>query len=63
MRLLLLLPVLSALLLPACSRDDQPPPPKLFEGQRNALEKSKGVEDQVLQQADQQRQEIDRQTE
>ena len=63
MRHALLFSALLALLLAACSRDDQPPPPKLFESQRNALDKAKGLEDQVQQQADQQLRDIDKQTE
>ena len=62
MRLTLLLAVLCSLLLPACDREEQPPPPKLFGSQRNAIDKAKGVEDTLQQQADQQMQDIDRQT-
>jgi hypothetical protein len=63
MRTTLIAITLSALLLPGC--DDgkpQPPPPKLFESQRNAMDKAKGVEDTLQQQADQQLQAIDQQT-
>lgn len=63
MRLSLILITLYALLLPGC--DDgkpQPTPPKLFESQRNAMDKAKGVEDTLQQQADQQLQDIDQQT-
>lgn len=63
MRIALILAALCGTLMTGCGREDQPPPPKLFEPQRDALDKSKTVEDQVLQQAGQQRQEIDRQTE
>lgn len=63
MRYALVFSALFTLLLAGCGREDQPPPPKLFASERNALEKSKGVEDQVLQQADQQRRDIDQQTE
>ena len=62
MRRVLLLSALFAILLPACSRDEQPPPPKLFESQRNAMDKAKGLQDQLQQQSEQQSQEIDRQT-
>jgi hypothetical protein len=62
MRYALLFSALLAMLLPGCSRDDQPPPPKLFESQRNALDKAKGLELQLQQQAEQQRQDIDQQT-
>ena len=63
MRHTLLFSALIALLLPGCGRDDQPPPPKLFESQRNALDKAKGLEGQVQQQSELQRQEIDKQSE
>ena len=62
MRLTLLLAALCGLLLSACDREEQPPPPKLFESQRNAMDKAKGVEDTLQRQADQQLQDIDRQT-
>lgn len=54
------------LLLAACGRSEQaqnPPPAKLFEPQRAVLDKAKGVEQTVSQQADQQKQEADRQAE
>lgn len=54
---------LIVVLLAACSESKQPPPPKLFESQRQALDKAKGVEQTVNQQAEQQKQEADRQTE
>jgi hypothetical protein len=54
---------LIALLLVACGESRQSPPPKLFESQRQALDKAHGVEKTVNQQADQQKQEADRQTE
>lgn len=62
MRLILLLAALCSLLLSACDREEQPPPPKLFESQRNAMDKAKGVENTLQQQADQQLQNIDQQT-
>jgi hypothetical protein len=63
MRHALLFSALLTMLLPGCSPDEQPPPPKLFESQRSALDKAKGLEDQVQQQSELQRQEIDKQTE
>ncbi len=39
-----------------------PPPPKLLEPRREALDKAKGVEQTVDQQAEQQREDVDRQT-
>ena len=47
--------------LAGCSPDQAPATPKLFESQRQALEKAKTVNDSVQQQAEQQQQEIDRQ--
>jgi len=55
-----------ALIITACgdSKPPQNPPPvKLFEPQREALDKAKGVEQTVNQQAEQQKQEAERQTE
>ena len=55
-----------ALLLAGCGDSQQaaaPPPAKLFEPQREALDKAKGVEQTVGQQAEQQKQEAERQTE
>ena len=63
MRHKLLFSTLFALMLPGCVRDEKPPPPKLFESQRNALDKAKGLEDQVQHQSELQRQEIDKQSE
>jgi hypothetical protein len=61
---------LATLVLVACnsggkSGDDAAasPPPKLFETQRNALDKTKGVENTVQQQAQEQKQDTNRQTE
>lgn len=62
MRLPLILIVLYALVLPGCNDGKQPPPPKLFESQRNAMDKAKGVENTLQQQADQQLKDIDQQT-
>lgn len=58
--------VVLILLLVACSENKQaqnPPPAKLFEPQREALDKAKGVEQTVNQQAEQQKQEAERQAE
>lgn len=63
MRPILLLLALCTIVLPGCDEGKQPPPPKLFEEQRNAMDKAKGVEDTLQQQADQQLQDIDRQSE
>lgn len=52
-----------AVLLAGCGESPQTPPPKLFEPQREALDKAKGVEQTVNQQAEQQKQEAERQTE
>lgn len=54
-----------ALLLAGCGESTQPPPPqtKLLEPQREALDKAKSVEQSVTQQAEQQRQEAERQAE
>ncbi|MBU0621704.1 MAG: hypothetical protein KJ795_07640 [Gammaproteobacteria bacterium] len=52
----------SALLLSACSPGDEDhPAPKLFEDQREALDKAKAVEDKVLDQAEQQRKAMEEQ--
>lgn len=60
-----LLSCFMVLMLVACGESKQPqtPPAKLFEPQRQALDKAKGVEQTVNQQAEQQKQEADRQTE
>ncbi len=62
MRAFLILMAFSVLALAGCDEGKQPPPPKLFEDQRNAMDKAKGVEDTLQQQADQQLQDIDRQS-
>lgn len=62
MRITLILAILYAALIAGCDSGKQAPPPKLFESQRNALDKAKGVQDTLQQQADQQREEIDKQT-
>lgn len=62
MRITLLLIALCTLVLPGCGEERQAPPPKLFEDQINAMEKAKGVEDTLQQQADQQLQDIDQQS-
>lgn len=53
--------VLTSLLLLACSPDNGSKT-KLFEEQRNALEKAKGVENTVQQQAQEVQQNIEKQT-
>lgn len=50
------------LLLVACGQDRAPTPPKLFETQRQALDKAKTVNDTVQQQGEQQRRDVDQQT-
>ena len=62
MRITMLLVAFCTLALPGCGEEKQPPPPKLFESQINAIEKAKGVEDTLQQQADQQLQDIDQQS-
>lgn len=49
----------SLLLLAACGGDDQP---KLFQDQREALDKAKAVEGKLLDQAEQQRKAMEEQT-
>jgi hypothetical protein len=64
MKLAILIPVLLApLLLAACDREDEHKnAPKLFEEQRNMLDKAKNVEHTLQQQADEQNKAIDRQS-
>lgn len=51
------------LLLAACKPDsDQPPAPKLFEEQRNALDKAKAVDEAQQRQAEEQRKAVEQQT-
>ncbi len=50
------------LLLVACGPNQAPKPPKLFEPQRQALEKARAVDETVQQQAERQRQDVDGQT-
>ncbi|MBU0688728.1 MAG: hypothetical protein KJ850_10380 [Gammaproteobacteria bacterium] len=53
----------ATLLLCACSRSDTPPPaPKLFEAQRDALDKAKEVGALQLDAAEQQRKAMEQQT-
>lgn len=49
-------------LLGACGRDDNPPAPKLFKDQRDALDKAKTVDPAMQKQDDEQRKAIERQT-
>jgi hypothetical protein len=62
MRLSLLPLIMYALVLTGCGEEKKAPPPKVFEGQIKAMEKAKGVEDTLQQQADQQLQDIDQQS-
>lgn len=61
MRTLILTGMVVALLV-ACAPDPDNTP-KIAETQRNALDKAKGVEDKVQQQAQEQKQDIERQAE
>jgi hypothetical protein len=56
--------ILSALLLlNACGpSDNEAPPPKLFEDQRNALDKAKDVDAMQQEAAEKQRKELEKQT-
>lgn len=48
-------------LLDACNRNEIAPPPKLFKEQREALDKAKAI-DMTQQQGEEQRREVDRQS-
>ena len=52
---------LAALILMACGPDNSPKP-KLFEDQRNTLDKAKAVDSTLQQQTQQQQQSVDKQT-
>lgn len=53
-----------ALLVSGCGESSQPPPQtKLLEPERETMDKAKGVEQIVTQQADQQKQDTEQQTE
>lgn len=56
-----LLVILSSMFLLACG-PDKTPPPKLFEDQRNALDKAKAIEDTVQQQNQNMQQSLEKQT-
>ncbi|OGV73641.1 MAG: hypothetical protein A3B82_05440 [Methylophilales bacterium RIFCSPHIGHO2_02_FULL_57_10] len=59
-----LLTITTTLLLTGCGESTQnTPSAKLFEPQREALDKAKGVEQTVNQQAAQQKQDVDHETE
>ena len=59
-----LLAIITPLLLVGCDESTQSTPrTKLFEPQREALDKAKGVEQTVNQQAGQQKQDVERETE
>jgi hypothetical protein len=64
MRVFLLI-VSIALLAAGCdeNQQDSPPPAKLFVPQREALDKAKGVEQTVKQEAEEQKQDVEGQTE
>jgi hypothetical protein len=49
------------LLLGACGKSDNQPAPKLFQDQRNALDKAKAVDPAMQQQNEEQRKEIEKQ--
>ncbi len=50
------------IMLPACGDKSQPPPPKLFQQERGALEKAKGVEQAETKQAEDLKGEEEKQT-
>ena len=62
MKLLTAIMVSITLLLMACHREQASPPPKLFETQREALDKAKALKNTMQQQTEQQRQDVDQQT-
>jgi hypothetical protein len=63
MKAILIIIALQAFLLAGCDNGKPaPPPPKLFESQRNTMDKAKAVEGTLQQQADQQLQEVDKQS-
>jgi major membrane immunogen (membrane-anchored lipoprotein) len=49
------------LLLGACGKSDNQPAPKLFQDQRNALDKAKAVDPAMQKQNEEQRKEIEKQ--
>jgi len=53
--------ILSALLLSACGQKEETPPPKLFEDQRNVLDKAKDVNALQQEEAEKQRKAIEQQ--
>jgi PBP1b-binding outer membrane lipoprotein LpoB len=63
MKAIVIMIALHAFLLAGCDNGKpEPPPPKLFESQRNTMDKAKAVEGTLQQQADQQLQEVDKQS-
>jgi len=64
MKPFLLLAITTTLLFAGCGENTQnTPPAKLFEPQREALDKAKGVEQTVNQQAEQKKQDVDHESE
>jgi len=62
MKLLTAILVSMTLLLIACHPEQASPLPKLFETQREALDKAKSLKNTMQQQSEQQRQDVDQQT-
>lgn len=54
--------ILFIFLLNACGQKEDAPPPKLFEDQRNALDKAKDVNAMQLEEAEKKRKEIEQQS-
>ncbi|HAF44041.1 MAG TPA: hypothetical protein DCK83_03650 [Gallionellaceae bacterium] len=54
--------ILFIFLLNACGQKEDTPPPKLFEDQRNALDKAKDVNTTQQEEAEKQRKELEKQT-
>ncbi|OIR07684.1 hypothetical protein GALL_99660 [mine drainage metagenome] len=52
----------ASLLLGACGQGDNPPAPKLFKDQRDALDKAKAIDPAMQKQDDEQRKSIEQQT-
>lgn len=54
--------VCAILLLGACSKSDDQPAPKLYKEQRDALDRAKAVDPMAQKQAEEQRKEMEQQT-